>query len=267
MTVIVLLKIMYTMFETMCSYKSLLAAYSRARCAGRYKEEVLRFGYALEANVISLHNDLMNSSYTHGSYREFIVNDSKKRHIKAATFRDRVVHNALYYTIEPLFDRTFIADSYACRKGKGTHNAVARVTRWTHKKQYAYVLSCDISSYFASINHDILLSLLKKKIQDKKILHLCELIIQSSGSNGKGIPIGNLTSQLFANMYLDVLDRYIKQMFPSVGYIRYMDDFLIFHNDIQILHAIKKDIEIFLQNKLLLTLHPRKAVVSSVGGG
>lgn len=256
------------MFDVMCSFESLLSAYKRAVCAGRYKEEVLVFGYNLEANIISLRNNLLSGNYKHGNYREFIINDSKKRHIKAATFRDRIVHNAIHHAIEPLFDRTFISDSYACRKGKGTHKALSLVKKWVHKSQYSYVLSCDVSSYFASIDHAVLMRILFCKIKDTKVSEICKNIIESSGyREGRGIPIGNLTSQLFANIYLDVFDRFIKKNFSAVGYIRYMDDFLIFGNSKKELNEIKGLVGEFLYKYLFLILHPSKATVFPVSLG
>jgi len=201
------------LFNKIYSFENLHLAYLKASRCKRYRDNVLEFSYNLEGNLLKLQKELLNQTYQHGKYREFIVKDLKKRHIKAAPFRDRVVHHALCNIIEPIFDKGFICDSYACRKDKGTHKAIKKTQIFLRsisdvkaKKallEDTYCLQCDISKYFASIDHKILLNLIKKKIADKKVLWLIQGILDSSYDNepGKGIPIGNLTSQLFANIY------------------------------------------------------------------
>lgn len=262
------------LYEKVCSFENLHSAFLKARKCKRYRNEILRFSYDLEENLLKLQEELLNQTYRHGSYREFIVTDQKKRHIKAAPFRDRVVHHALCNIIELIFDRGFIYDSYACRKGKGTHKAVERLEcfmksaaavlrereRETNLPRQIYCLECDISKYFDSINHKVLLEIIKKKVADKKVIWLIEEILNSSEEKkDTGIPIGNLTSQLFANVYLNELDQFAKHKLRTRYYIRYMDDFLILDFDKRRLHQIKEEIRRFLRRRLGLELHPKKA--------
>jgi len=191
---------------------------------------------------LNLKNYLTSNCYRPGKYRHFWVYDPKKRRISAPVFVDRVVHHALCQVIEPIFDRSFIYDSYACRRNKGNHQAMKRLQTFLRKPGAAYALKCDISKYFASINQQILLQLIKKKIADPKVLALLQIIIfsyrnpvqqdpheiaSSASSISRGIPIGNLTSQLFANIYLNELDYYVKQILRRKYYLRYVDDFII----------------------------------------
>jgi RNA-directed DNA polymerase len=267
------------MFNEICSFENLHSAYLKARKCKRYRDEILKFGFNLEENLLKLQEELLNQSYQHGGYREFIVCDSKKRKIKAAPFRDRVVHHALCNVIESIFDKGFIFDSYACREGKGTHKAVKRLEKFLKsisdrahralKNKKIYCLECDISKYFDSINHEILLKIIEKKIADKNTLWLIREILSSSYEKGPwtGIPIGNLTSQLFANVYLNELDQFAKHTLKMGYYIRYMDDFLVLDFDKKKLHKIKKQIRAFLRNKLKLELHPKKANIFPTNKG
>ena len=254
------------LFEKACSFESLLAGYYRARRGKGSREEVARFGYRVEAHLLQLHTELMEETYVHGEYRKFIVHDSKRREIQAAPFRDRVVHQAIVAALEPVFERRFIFDSYACRREKGTHAALLRFERFMRVSRYA--LSLDISKYFASIDHTTLLSLIAHKVHDPRMLQLCQLVIDSSETTfGHGIPIGNLTSQLFANIYLDKLDQYIKHTLRMRRYIRYMDDMVILHDDKQILHETKEKIRIYAEEVLGLILHPYKVQVAPTDRG
>ena len=207
------------LYEKICSFENLHHAYLKARKGKRYKDEILRFGCHQEELLLQLQEELLNETYRHGEYKEFIVCDSKKRHIKAAPFRDRIVHHAFCRIVEPIFDTGFIYDSYACRKNKGTRAAVLRLKKFLRSSydcgegniMGGYVLKCDISKYFDNVDHDILVSLLEKKISDEKTMRLARMIIDSTCTHaGKGIPIGNLTSQLFANVYLNELDQFVK---------------------------------------------------------
>lgn len=251
----------------MCSFESLLRAYTRARRANPKSHDTLAFGWQLEKNLFKLRDELMSGSYKHGAYREFVVADTKKRNIKAASFRDRVVHHALCAVLEPVFERQFIGDSYACRVGKGTHAALRRLEVWLRRGNDSYVLSCDISKYFASIDHARLMEIIASRVSDTRIVRLCWLVVASAeDSPGRGIPIGNLTSQLFANVYLDALDHYAKRI-GIRRYVRYMDDFLIFGEDAASLHKIKSRIVEFLGSRLGLVLHPKKANVFPIVDG
>lgn len=268
------------MFNQICSFQNLYSAYLKARKCKRYRDEILKFSYNSEGNLLKLQEELTAQSYKHGGYRKFIVCDSKKRKIKAAPFRDRVVHHALCNYIEPIFDKGFIYDSYACRKGKGTHRAIKRLEKFLKSasdsvggglldERKIFCLKCDISKYFDSIDHRILLEVIKRKISDKKVIRLIAEILNSSYEKGPGtgIPIGNLTSQLFANIYLNELDQFIKHKLRIRHYLRYMDDFLFLDDDKKELHKIKKQVQEFLEDRLKLELHPKKADIFPVGKG
>ena len=265
------------LYEEVCSFENLHSAYLKARRGKGYRDYVLEFNYRLEENLLELRRNLLEQTYRHGPYREFIVCDAKKRHIKAAPFRDRVVHHALCRIIEPIFDRSFIYDSYACRRNKGTHLALKKLQVFLKKKESFYCLQGDISKYFDSINHDTLFNLIKRKIKDKRVLWLIKEIIDSSYSYKiyqnlfdfrlTGIPIGNLTSQLFANIYLDQLDQFAKRQIKARYYLRYMDDFLILSPSKPFLAQIKIEIESFLWKELKLKLHPKKVNIFPVKTG
>lgn len=253
-------------FEQAFSFERLLAAYRRARRGKGGRDEIAHFGWRLEANLLSLRAELMSGAYAHGQYRSFIVADSKRREIQAAPFCDRVVHQALVAALEPLFERRFIYDSYACRRGKGTHAALARFERFARVSRYALMM--DISKYFASIDHEILLSLLERSVHDGRIRVLCRLIIRSSETApGVGIPIGNLTSQLFSNIYLNELDQHIKHALHVRRYVRYMDDFVLLHDDREYLRDLKDRITDFLSARLRLVAHPHKVRIDATAAG
>jgi retron-type reverse transcriptase len=210
------------------------------------------------------------------------VHEKKPRFISAAPFRDRVVHHALCQVIEPIFERGFLYDSYACRKGKGTHAAVERASFYA--RRFQYVLKCDVEKYFPSIDHAVLLDLITERIWDDGALWLIRTILEGSNpqpdalryfpgddlfapfERRRGIPIGNQTSQFFANVYLDKLDHYVKEDLRAPGYVRYVDDLLVFDHDKHRLREIRSAIEAFLE-RLRLRLHPRKCFVSTATSG
>lgn len=243
------------MFDQITSLKNLFRTYNLARLGKRNRIAVSRFDFQADISLLNLKKNLLSGRYLPGRYRLFYVYDPKHRLISAPPFADRVVHHAVCQIIDPLFDKTFIYDSYACRKNKGSHLAVKRLQGFLRKTKTDYALKCDISKYFAHIDHDILFALIKKKITDDRLL---ALLLQIIDSYPRGIPIGNLTSQLFANIYLDPLDRYIKQVLRRKYYLRYVDDFIILGESKNDLKKVLAQITIFLQNHLKLTLHPRK---------
>jgi len=270
------------LFPYIVSFDNLFSASRKARKGKRFKSNVIAFEMNIEEELLRLREELISQTYTPGRYTEFTIYERKPRKISAAPYRDRVVHHALCAIIEPLFERTFVFDSYACRKGKGTHEAVYRFTEFSRKNMY--VLKTDIKKYFPSIDHEILFAKIAGKIKCKDTLWLVRLIIDGSNRQDividyflgddlftpyvrrKGIPIGNLTSQFFANVYLDSLDHYIKEKLRCSYYIRYVDDITVFGNDKTRLWDIKEAIVDYLE-KERLRLHQRKTFVRPVSAG
>ncbi|RDY70336.1 RNA-dependent DNA polymerase [Halobacillus trueperi] len=269
------------LFSQVIDYENLYEAYINAKKGKRFRGEVLEFTNNLEENLIQLQNELIHKTYRVGRYREFHVFEPKKRLIMALPFRDRVVQWAIYKVLEPLFDMQFIRDSYACREGMGTQRAADRLQYWMRKKDRGpcrkpYYLKLDISKYFYRIDHDVLLNILGRKVKDPELMNLLELIIKCEETNfgvplgdhhfendrleGMGMPIGNLTSQLFANLYLNELDQYAKHDMRIKHYIRYMDDVTILHDSKQELHRILEEIDAFLRSELKLQLNNKTTI-------
>ncbi len=264
------MKTFKSFFETICSFENLFDAYLKARKGKRYRNDVLEFSYNLEENLIELSKQLKNGTYEHGGYRKFHVYDQKRRLISSAPFKDRVVHHAICNIIEPMFEKRFISDSFSCRKKKGTHIGAKRLSKFVraHSNKKTYVLKCDIRKYFDSMDHEILIELLERKIRDERVMWLLKEVIESSHScENKGIPIGNLTSQLFANIYLNELDYFVKHTLKEKYYCRYVDDFVVLHNSPEKLRKIRSEIKIFLESNLKLKLHPKKQNIISASHG
>jgi retron-type reverse transcriptase len=241
--------------------------YSAARAAARgrrYRETSADFNFQREDEIRRLQAELVTRMYRHGPYREFTIMEPKARNVAAAPFRDRVVHHAIHDVIEPMIDKTFVFDSYACRKGKGTHSAVDRAQHFLRANRF--YLHGDIYRYFASIDHDVLQSLIEQRIQDPDLLWLVLEIVRSSPSP-QGLPIGNLTSQFFANLYLNELDWYVKRKLGVRCYLRYMDDFLLLSREREELSKWKQSIATFLKDALKLRLHEGKTRIAPVAEG
>lgn len=268
------------LFEQITDYENLYIAYLNASKNKRFRNEVLEFSNNLEENLIEIQNELLYKTYKVGRYREFYVHEPKKRLIMALPFKDRVVQWAIYQVINPLFNKQFIHDSYACRKDKGVQKAADRLQYWSRKLvrgcKKPYYLKLDISKYFYRIDHDVLMKILGRKIKDKDLMWLLDLIINSDDKKfgvplgdhgfeedrieGIGMPIGNLTSQLFANLYLNELDQYAKHEMHLHYYIKYMDDVIILHQDKRELRTILEEIDIFLKQELKLQLNNKTAI-------
>lgn len=265
-------------YSEIYDFENLYQSYLLARKNKRYRKDVLEFTKNLEENLIILQNELIWKSYKINDYKEFYIYKPKKRLIFTLPFRDRVVQWAIYRKVNPYFEKQYIRHSYACIKGRGTHAAVKRVQYWLKKiyrsnKQY-YCLKMDIAKYFYRIDRSILENILSKTIKDKELLGLLKIIINKANIPfgleincnkeirifEKGIPIGNLTSQMFANIYLNELDQYVKRILRVKYYIRYMDDFLILHEDKKYLHYLKETIEMFLEKKLKLQLNNKTSI-------
>lgn len=261
------------MFQQLTSWQNLLLAYHKASKGKRGHPNVALFEHTLEENLWQLQETLRAKSYRPGNYVSFTIHEPKKRVISAAPFRDRVVHHALCNLIEPIFESHFIADSYANRVGKGTHRALDRCQQFA--RRYPYVLQCDIRQFFPSLDHQLLRAILSRQLNDPQVLWLIDQIIASGqgilreayemvwfpGDNllaavrPRGLPIGNLTSQFWANCYLTPLDYFIKRQLGCRAYLRYVDDFLLFATNKETLWqwrvAIIKRVAAFR-----LTIHP-----------
>ena len=249
-------------YEELISIENLFQAWNEFRIGKRKRKDVQFFERNLEDNLFNLHQVLKEKTYKHGQYQSFYVYDPKLRHIHKAIVQDRIVHHLLYKYLYALFDKSFIFDSYSCRLNKGTHKAVDRLEKFTRivSKNYTkdcWALKLDIKKFFANVDHDILIGLLNKKIKDQDILWLLKQVIESFPT---GIPLGNLTSQVFANIYMNELDQFMKHQLRIKYYLRYADDFLILSNDKESLEQLIEPIGSFLKVKLELELHPKKII-------
>jgi retron-type reverse transcriptase len=245
-------------YSSVYDFTNLYDAYIKARRQKRYRNEVLQFSYNLEQGIITLQRELKEKTYVVGKYRPFIIHEPKKRQIVALPFRDRIVQHALNTIIEPLFDRRMIADSFACRIGKGTHAAAKRVSYFMGKPDNIYYLKLDVKAFFASIDRNILKNIVRKVIDDEGILWLIDAIFDSSPV--PGLPIGNLMSQLFANVYLHELDHYCKNVLGIHYYVRYMDDIIILSHSKSYLRAILMSITDFISTHLALELNRKTEI-------
>lgn len=225
--------------------------------------------------MIWLHQDLANHTYTHQKYKAFKICDPKPRDIHKACVRDRLIHHSIYRILYPYFDQKFIYDSYSCRKMKGTHRAINRFREYGRKvscnnTQTVWILKCDIRKFFANIDHTILIDILNQNIQDKNILQLLKIVIgsfQTVGRSRVGLPLGNLTSQLLVNIYMNEFDQFIKRIVKAKYYIRYADDFVILHNDKSYLSTLIPQIAKFLETKLALSLNMKKLSLKTLASG
>ena len=278
------MKTFKNLYPQVYGIENLYTAYRDARRGKRDKVQVFEFEFDAGSELNRLHDELRTQTYVPGAYTNFRLHDRKRRLISAAPFRDRVVHHALCNIIEPIFERTFIFDSYANRRGKGTHAALDRAQQFARK--YRHVLQSDIVQFFPSIDHAVLRDLLAHPIADERTLWLIDQIIASgadvhiaqyvmqwfpgddlfSRTRPRGLPIGNLTSQFWANVYLNELDQFVKRELKCAAYVRYVDDFLLFADDKHLLWDWKNRIAEFLQS-LRLVVHPRKTVAYPVATG
>jgi RNA-directed DNA polymerase len=272
------------LYPQITAFENLYQAFKNAARGKRSHPDVAGFEFDLEGNLLVLQAELQTLAYAPGPYTNFRIHDPKPRLISAAPFRDRVVHHALCQVIEPLFERRFIFDSYACRVGKGTHAALNRAQQFS--RRYPYVLQCDLEHFFPNIDHRILRAQLAGVIADPSALWLCEQILDSGAGihredvpprffpgddllaalRPRGLPIGNLTSQFWANIYLNPLDQFVKRDLKCQAYVRYVDDFLLFADDKPTLHAWKQAIVGYVAS-LRLGLHEQRAAVYPASTG
>ena len=264
-----------TLHEAIYDYSNLLLSYNKARRGKRYRKEVLKYTQKKEENLQRTQEELIELTYNPSGYRYFKVYEPKERQIMALPFYDRVVQHAINNVLEPIFEKRFYRHSYACRKGKGSHAASDTLQKWLydwekyHKDEKLYAIKADIHAYFKSINHNRLKKEIRRVIKDENVLLLTDRIIDHNGEmpDGTGIPVGNLTSQLFANVYLDALDKYVKEVLGVKKYIRYMDDFIILSPDIEQLKDWLQKIEAFINTELLLSFNPKTTIVCASTGG
>jgi retron-type reverse transcriptase len=247
------------LFEAIASFENLYRAFTRASRSKRHRESVDRFSFRLEGELLRLRAELKSGTYRPGPMREFTIEDPKRRKIRAAPFRDRVLHHAVMGVLEPHFERWLDSDSYACRKGKGTDAALRRAV--VLSRRGSWVLKTDVESFFATVDHGILKGLLARRLKDPRLLELLGSIIDHGGNidhggdtdhgtktgmGAKGLPIGSLTSQWLANLYLAPLDRFVREALQPRGYLRYMDDFAVIADGKETLKKIRREVETWL---------------------
>lgn len=266
------------LYAKLCLPHNLYLAYQKARKGKSKKDSTKEFDRDLEVNLKKLEEELKTFSYNPRPLKRFIVRDPKTRIIHASAFRDRVVHHALINLLGPIYEKIFIYDSYASRKNKGTHNALLRFNEFQRKVSQnglvikkvnygrnsiqGYCLKSDIKHYFYSVDHETLIKILKRKIKDDEVIWLVEKIPKNldTAFYGKGMPLGNFTSQFFANVYLNELDYYVKHTLKVKYYIRYVDDFVVLHRSKKRLNYFQKEITQFLES-IKLELHPEKTKI------
>lgn len=261
------------LYAKVWEWQNLYLAYSKARRGKRSRHPVAAFEYDQEENLIRLQKELQAQTYQPGAYHSFYIHEPKRRLISAAPFRDRVVHHALCNIIEPIFERSFVFDSYANRQGKGSHKAIDRAQQYA--RNYKYVLQLDVRQFFPSIDHQILRQILQRKLADSQLLGLIDLILDSgvgvlaeqyqmhyfpgddlfAVTRPRGLPIGNLTSQFWANCYLNPLDHFVKRDLKCTAYVRYVDDLLLFAEEKETLWQWQQAV-INKMAELRLTIHP-----------
>jgi retron-type reverse transcriptase len=256
--------------------ENLLAAWKEFVRGKRKKKDVQEFQYKLMDNILSLHRDLKEGTFKHGPYHHFKISDPKPRDIHKASVRDRLLHHALYRKLYPFFDRTFISDSYSCRKRKGTHRAMNRFRQFAYQvsknhTRTAWVLKCDIRKFFASIDQNVLLNIVARYVPEERIRDLIADVVHSFSAKsdlaGVGLPLGNLTSQLLVNVYMNEFDQWAKHTLKARYYVRYADDFIFLSADKKRLSDIMPRIAVFIESRLALSLHPDKVFIKTLASG
>lgn len=261
-------------YEDIISIENLLVAWEEFVHDKRGKEDAQAFQLHLMDNIITLHQELKTYTYVHSRYHAFKINDPKLRDIHKAIVRDRLVHHAIYRQLYPFFDQTFIADSFSCRLRKGTHRTLDRFREFARKvnknnTRTCWVLKCDIRKFFASVDHQTLYDILAQYIPDESIGWLLTRVVESFSSTvpDKGLPLGNLTSQLLVNIYMNEFDQFVKHTLKAKHYIRYADDFVFLSGDRALLERFVPRITVFLEEKLKLQMHPNKVSISTLASG
>jgi retron-type reverse transcriptase len=261
-------------YESMISVENLLLAWEEFARGKRKKKDVQEFSFNLMDNILSLHKDLKTLTYVHGDYEAFNISDPKPRSIHKASVRDRLLHHAIHRQLYPFFDRRFVSDSFSSRKEKSVHKAMKRFRRFGWKvsennKKTCWILKCDIKKFFASIDQETLLRIVGQHIKDKDIFWLVERVVKSFYSTGpdKGLPLGNLTSQLLVNIYMNEFDQFVKHKLKARYYVRYADDFVFLSQDKEWLESLIPEIADFFWTNLQLSLHPDKVYIKTLASG
>lgn len=261
-------------YNDIISIKNLCEAWREFIRGKKCKKDVAEFSLNLSRNIFDLHEELKNKTYRHGGYEVFTISDPKPRIIHKATVGDRLLHHAIYRVLYPYFDKNFIHDSYSSRNAKGTHRALNRFKRFTQKVSHSdsracWVLKCDVRKFFASIDQRVLLGIVEKHISDPDTIRLIRNVVESfsSGVPGRGLPLGNLTSQLLANVYMNELDQYVKHLLKQKYYVRYADDFLVLRHKREALAVASLEMRKFLDARLKLKLHPDKIFIQTIHSG
>jgi RNA-directed DNA polymerase len=253
------------LWAQICSFRNLSYAAKKSMRGKRLNNKVCGFHFSFENEIFALQEELLSGQYRPRPFHTFVIHEPKERVISCSTFRDRVVQHAIFHKIAHVFENRLIYHSYACRPGKGTHRAIKQAQIYCRK--FPYFLKCDISQYFRSINHDTLKRLLKKLIPLDPLLQVFDTIIDHGSPSGVGVPIGNLSSQYFANLYLGELDLFIKNDLRVKGYLRYMDDFVLFAESKRQAQSMLDAISLFLPRNLSLALNNRALMISPCGTG
>lgn len=271
------MKIYKNLFNNIISAENLFLAWDKFRNGKRNKKDVQLFEWDLEENIFGLHRELKNKTYKHGLYHSFKIRDPKPRNIHKAQVRDRIFHHAIFQILNPLFEPGFISASFSCRKGYGTHKGVQHLQNILRKASKngsisCFVLKCDIKKFFDTVDHNILVSILKKKIKDEDTIWLLKQIISSFSTYSllgmeKGVPIGNLTSQLFANIYMNEFDQFMKNKLRVKYFLRYTDDFLVLSENRAYLENMLPEIIFFLSNNLSVKIHEEKTAIQKISRG
>lgn len=262
-------------FEDIVSLENLFCAWREFLRGKRRRNDVRQFERDLADSIVTLHEDLIGGTYRHGSYEAFYVHDPKRRHIHKASVRDRLLHHAVHRCLYPSFDKILVSDVFSSRRKKGIHKAIDRFREYAYKvsrnnTRTCWILQGDIRTFFASVDHTILSNGLCSQIPDVRLLELLQGIIQSfhtDGQMGKGVPLGNLTSQLFVNVYLNPFDQWMKHRMKEQHYIRYADDFVVLSSDRRRLEWFMFEVAAFLETYLRLNLHPNKTKIKTLASG
>ncbi|MBP7846154.1 MAG: group II intron reverse transcriptase domain-containing protein [Candidatus Pacebacteria bacterium] len=261
-------------YDSIISIENLLEAWQEFLRGKKKRKDVQEFEGNFMSNVLNLHNDLKSGKYKHSDYEHFKVSDPKPRDIHKAKVRDRLLHHSLYRVLYPLYDKKFSFSSFSCRNFKGTHKAIEYFYQCFLKEsknntRTVWVLKCDIRKFFANIDQCVLFEILQKYIEDENLLKLLKEIISSfnSGKVGVGLPLGNLTSQLFVNIYMNEFDQFVKHKLKVKYYVRYCDDFVFLSTDKDFLLKTLDKVNLFLNNRLKLKLHPNKVSIKTFASG